>query len=300
MGKFIDLTGKKYGEITVLEKDIELSTLKKRIYWKCQCSCGRIKSIRGDALKQIQTCGECIKDLSNQRFGRLIAIRKGKKDKAQHQFWICKCDCGKIVEINSDNLRRGTTQSCGCLHSEITHNIKFRDITNEKFGKLTAIDYIMDKNNKVYWYCLCDCGNYCIVAGSNLKNGHTQSCGCIHSSIGEINIVKLLEENGIEYVKEYTFTDLPNRRFDFYLPKYNRLIEFDGKQHFKYIHTWHKSEEAFILAQQRDIEKNNYALEHNISLVRIPYTERNNITLEMILGDKFLVIDMKETLENKG
>lgn len=65
MGKFIDLTGKKYGEITVLEKDIELSTLKKRIYWKCQCSCGRIKSIRGDNLKQIQTCGECIKDLSN-------------------------------------------------------------------------------------------------------------------------------------------------------------------------------------------------------------------------------------------
>lgn len=203
------------------------------------------------------------------------------------------------MEINSDNLRRGTTQSCGCLHSEMTHNIKFRDITNEKFGKLTAIDYIIDKNNKVYWYCLCDCGNYCMVAGSNLKNGHTQSCGCIHSSIGEMNIVKLLEENGIGYVKEYTFTDLPNRRFDFYLPKYNRLIEFDGKQHFKYAHTWHKSEEAFILAQQRDIAKNNYALEHNISLVRIPYTERDNITLEMILGDKFLVIDMKEAPKNK-
>ena len=114
MGQFIDLSGKKFGEITVIEKDIELSKEKKKTYWKCLCSCGRTKSIRGDGLKKIQTCGECKKDLTNQRFERLVALEKGKKDKAGHQYWICKCDCGNIVEINGDNLRRGLTKSCGC------------------------------------------------------------------------------------------------------------------------------------------------------------------------------------------
>ena len=52
MGTFINLAGTKINEITILEKDEKLSKEKGRIYWKCQCSCGRIKSIRGDGLKK--------------------------------------------------------------------------------------------------------------------------------------------------------------------------------------------------------------------------------------------------------
>lgn len=288
MGQFIDLKGQQFGEITVLEKDIELSKEKKRVYWKCQCSCGRIKSIRGDGLKSIKTCGECKKDLTGQRFGRLVALEKGKKDKASHQYWICKCDCGNIVEINSDNLRRGLTQSCGCLHAETMHELKFQDITGQKFGKLTALEYIV-KNQKAYWKCLCECGNICMVSRSNLKNGHTQSCGCINYSIGEQNIVNILKENNIKFIKEYVFSDFPKRRYDFYLPKFNRLVEFDGAQHAEYKNHWYKTEEEFLEAQNRDIEKNNYALINNISLIRIPYSERDNITLDLILGDKYLI-----------
>lgn len=288
MGQFIDLSGKKFGEITVIEKDIELSKEKKKVYWKCLCSCGRTKSIRGDGLKKIQTCGECKKDLSNQRFERLVALEKGKKDKAGHQYWICKCDCGNIVEINGDNLRRGLTKSCGCLHKETIHNLLFQDITGQKFGKLTALSYeIIDQ--KAYWICECECGNICIVAGNNLKNGHTQSCGCISHSIGEQNISKILQDNNINFYQEYIFDDLPNRRYDFYLPNLNRIIEFDGKQHFEYVSTLHKSQKDFEMAKKRDEEKNNYAINHNIDIVRIPYTERDNITLELLLGEKYLI-----------
>ena len=288
MAQFIDLKGKQFGEMTVLEKDVELSQIKKRIYWKCQCSCGRIKSIRTDGLKNIKTCGECKKDLTNQRFGRLIALKKGKKDKASHQYWICKCDCGNIVEVNSDNLRRRLTQSCGCLHSEVTHQNLFKDLTGQKFGKLIALSYkIVD--SKTYWLCKCECGNQTLVTRNNLVNGHTQSCGCINTSIGELNIEKILNKNNIQFNKEYIFTDLKNRRFDFYLPELNRLIEFDGIQHFKFTNTWHQTEEEFKKALIRDNEKTNYALSHNIPLVRIPYWERNNITLEMILGDQYLI-----------
>lgn len=49
---------------------------------------------------------------------------------------------------------------------------------------------------------------------------------------------------------------------------------------------------------RRDKEKNQYAIEHNIPLVRIPYTERDNITLDMLLGDKYLIkSDIEEAQE---
>ena len=288
MGKFIDLTDQKFGEMTIIEKDTELTQQKGRVYWKCKCSCGRIKSVRADGLKKIKTCGECKKDLSNQRFGRLQPLEKGKKDKAQHQYWICKCDCGNIVEVNGDHLRRGLTQSCGCLHSEVIHNIHFKDITGQKYGKLTVLSYEI-REAKVYCYCECECGGKTWVAKSNLINGHTQSCGCISGSIGEDNIQKILKDNNIEFFREYKFDELPNRRFDFYLPELNRLIEFDGRQHFDYVNNWHKTKEEFEKAQLRDQEKNQYALSHSIHLVRIPYWERDNITLDLILGDKYLI-----------
>lgn len=65
MGTFVDLTNQKFGEITVLGKDIEVSKQKGRVYWKCVCSCGREKTIRADGLKKIKTCGECANDLTN-------------------------------------------------------------------------------------------------------------------------------------------------------------------------------------------------------------------------------------------
>ena len=207
MGTFIDQKGKKFGHITVLEKDIDLSKEKNRIYWVCQCDCGRIKSIRGDNLKKIKTCGKCANDLTGQKFGRLIVLEKGKIDFYGHQYWICQCSCGNTTEINADNLKRGLTKSCGCLHSEIIHQRVFKDITNQRFGKLIAKKYFI-KQGKTYWICKCDCGNICNVAGGNLTNGHTQSCGCINYSIGEAQIAMILQNNNINFIKEYSPKDL--------------------------------------------------------------------------------------------
>ena len=51
----------------------------------------------------------------------------------------------------------------------------FKDRTNIKYGKLTAIEYL----GKSMWKCKCDCGNEKIVYGGHLETGHTKSCGCI-------------------------------------------------------------------------------------------------------------------------
>ena len=239
----IDLTGKQYGELTVIEKDIELSKKKKRIYWKCRCSCGREKSMRADNLPRAKTCGQCSNDFVGRRFGRLVVVDRAENDKFGHRHWVCQCDCGNIKVVNADNLKRGLTQSCGCLHSEITHQKNFIDLTNQRFGKLTAESYYTE-NGKTYWKCRCDCGNYTTVARSNLVNGHTQSCGCINTSIGEAKIEQLLSDNFITFEREKVFSDFPNRRFDFYLPNADRVIEFDGRQHFKPC-SWYASMDEF-------------------------------------------------------
>lgn len=61
--------------------------------------------------------------------------------------------------------------------------MKRKDITGQKFNKLTVISYAYTvkgngRNYHTFYNCICDCGKSCIVEGAKLRNGHTQSCGC--------------------------------------------------------------------------------------------------------------------------
>jgi hypothetical protein len=61
------------------------------------------------------------KDITGQRFGRLVA----KRPAAQYinnrcYLWLCECDCGEITFTKTSNLTSGCTQSCGCLRAEVT------------------------------------------------------------------------------------------------------------------------------------------------------------------------------------
>ena len=73
--------------------------------------------------------------------------------------------------------------------------------------------------------------------------------------------------------------------FDFYLPDYNILIEFDGKQHYV-IESFGKDLDTFISIKIRDTIKNIYCDKNNLNLIRIPYWEINNI--EEILNNKII------------
>ena len=68
------------------------------------------------------------------------------------------------------------------------------------------------------------------------------------------------------------------------------MIEFDGEQHYNdYRGLWNNINDPLAKRQKRDQEKNEYAKSHNIPLVRIPYWERDHITLDMLMGDKYLI-----------
>jgi hypothetical protein len=54
-------------------------------------------------------------DITNQRFGHLVAIRGvGKRDNKHGYWWKCRCDCGNLVSSNASDLRSGHKKSCGC------------------------------------------------------------------------------------------------------------------------------------------------------------------------------------------
>lgn len=59
-----------------------------------------------------------LKDMAGQRFGRWTVLRREGAHKIAH--WRCRCDCGREKLVNGGTLRRGLTQSCGCLAKELT------------------------------------------------------------------------------------------------------------------------------------------------------------------------------------
>ena len=227
-----------------------------------------------------------------QKFGKLLVLERAGSDNQRRALWKCQCDCGNITIIRGAYLRNGHTISCGC-ERVLSRGQQITPMIGKKFGKLTVLsrveDYISLQGQKQPKYrCKCDCGNIINVVAQSLRNNATQSCGCIVTSIGENNIQKILIDNKIDFVKEYKFPDLGLLRYDFYLPNYNRLIEFDGRQHSDPSSLW-DDKESFENRKHRDQLKNDYAKSHNIDLVRIPYTKRDSITLELLLGDEYLL-----------
>lgn len=121
-----DLTGKRFGMLTVLEYDRVEG--KGHTYWKCKCDCGTIKSIRKDELinGSVISCG-CYHDkntgslktidLTGQTFGRWTVLKRCGSNQHNSAMWLCECSCGNQKIINGITLRRGESKSCGCLKS---------------------------------------------------------------------------------------------------------------------------------------------------------------------------------------
>lgn len=70
-----------------------------------------------------------LKDLTGQRFGRLVVIRREGSTQRGQAIWQCQCDCGCKTVVEGYALRSGNTKSCGCLHKELLSS------RNRKHGK---------------------------------------------------------------------------------------------------------------------------------------------------------------------
>lgn len=60
-------------------------------------------------------------DMTGQRFGRLTVIKRdGSSNNGRNAAWMCRCDCGGLTRVVGTTLRRGESESCGCLRVEIS------------------------------------------------------------------------------------------------------------------------------------------------------------------------------------
>ena len=59
-------------------------------------------------------------DMAGQKYGRLTVVEMADHNKHKQRQWRCMCDCGSVVEVLGYSLRYAETQSCGCLHKELT------------------------------------------------------------------------------------------------------------------------------------------------------------------------------------
>ena len=57
-----------------------------------------------------------VRDLTGQRFGKLVVVERAGSDKYKHATWLCKCDCGQYTTVVMNNLVDGNIHSCGCSH----------------------------------------------------------------------------------------------------------------------------------------------------------------------------------------
>lgn len=122
-----DLIGKTFGNLTVLD----LVKSSNGTLCQCRCACGNTALVRRSWLVSGRrtTCGcrtyqkddpraNVKEDLTGKRFGRLVVLERSGHIGAK-VAWLCKCDCGNTKRIRGEFLRRGSTTSCGCYHSEV-------------------------------------------------------------------------------------------------------------------------------------------------------------------------------------
>lgn len=232
------------------------------------------------------------------RFGDWEVIERdyNPTSKQHSTFWFCKCHrCEKVYSVSRDGLVSGKSSCCNhCKGEKIRNKAQERGLNvwhkGDRFGMLEILESAGIKGNHSYVKCKCDCGNVINVRVEHLRGNHhsrTISCGCASQSSGETKITQLLEQSNIEFQAQYRIKNFNlSSPFDFAI--FNNgvllgLIEYDGEQHFESIEFF-GGEEKLKLQQERDERKNKWCKENNIRLIRIPYTEYDNLTIGYLLS----------------
>ena len=192
------------------------------------------------------------KDLTGMKFNHLLVIRQAEdyvSSKGTHYAqWLVKCDCGKSDEfvVRDTDLKNGHTKSCGCikLRDKIVRSKK--DLTGQKFGRLTVLgqadnDYIYPNGrHESKWWVICECGksDKFTVRYGNLTSGNTKSCGCLAIEAStkngqakkKYNVYDLTGEYGIGYTSK-------GEEFWFDLEDYDKIKDYCWYYDDGYLHS---------------------------------------------------------------
>jgi hypothetical protein len=167
---------------------------------------------------------------------------------------------------------------------------KFIELCKEKHGD----KYSYDKTNYIgsLDYVTITCPKHGDFSQVAIEHRRGSGCPRCLESKGEVLIGKLLHSMEINFIRQKKFEDCKGtnkircRRlpFDFYLPNYNTIIEYDGKQHYEPIDIF-GGKEGYERIKVYDEIKNKYCDDNGIKMIRIPYNMKDNKIKEYIVKE---------------
>lgn len=217
------------------------------------------------------------KELLHKKFSNIVLVGKYLGSKTKTKF-KCLIDENIWESIPYQLLHsvygcpkcanRKQSERQTLLHDEYIRRLK--NITNSIIPKE---QYIRTEVPILHRCVKCD--HEWIISPNSLitERSVCPKCNC---SKGESRVIKFLEDNNISFVFQKKFNDLKYINFlfyDFYIPEFNTIIEYDGEFHYIDIFKNGTLEDVKI----RDNLKNEYAKKNNINIIRIPYWDFNNI-----------------------
>ena len=237
---------------------------------------------RGQGMCKICVCKDSetskinfINNIEVKLEGRVIGEYKGKDIPIE-----CICKQGHICNPRPSSIRDGNGMCRICVEQDPkTAKQNFITTIEKKFegqviGEYKGCDTPVD--------CICKYGHKCNPRPNNIKTGQGMCNRCSQSG-GEIFISHVLEKLNIIYDTEVNNDLIKNKfKFDFHF-EYNNIkyyLEYDGKQHFKYVLLFHKSAENFIIHKQKDLYKNYISKKSNIKIIRIAHPQIKNKTID--------------------
>lgn len=191
MGKIDDLTGQRFGRLTVEMMIPERSG--RYVQYACRCDCGQIIYANGKQLKRgtKKGCPDCVRsscsrdvNLVGLQYGELTVLERWKTREDGRAQWRCLCSCGNETIVTTAELNRGKVKTCRQgKHKPHAHN--YEDLIGQRFGWLTVEAPYGEKyaDGRSRWICRCKCGTECIQFTYELKGGKAKSCGCYSSEV---------------------------------------------------------------------------------------------------------------------
>lgn len=224
------------------------------------------------------------------------------------KFKLKHSKCGDELQIDLDHLIQNGVKCKNPKCSKTANKYNFKELVFQKYGSSFIVldEYVhsetpvLIKHNEDY------CGKVYERIPKHFLNGKGLCPYCKPKSKYESKISDILSKNDINFKREFKFIDCKDRnslRFDFAIfDKYENLlclIEYDGEQHYEPVDFARKGQQwadkQFSNVKQKDAIKNQYCIDNNIPLFRIPYWEKKNIKeiVSELINNKFTKLYFK-------
>lgn len=214
-----------------------------------------------------------LKKISN---GKIKALEKYKNSRTKIKFKCLECNHEWSSLPNNILSKRSSCPNCYGNIKKTTEQFK-QEVYNIVKDEYTVIGEYQGTNKKLLIRHN-SCGNEWMITPSKFLLG--RRCPLCNESHGEIEIRKYLVRNCIKFKRQYRISECKLNKslpFDFALfdkDKLIALIEYQGRQHYKFIEFFGKNG-RFEKQQIRDNIKRKYCSVNNIPLIEIPYTVKN-------------------------